>query len=101
MNPLRFDCLALCDVEEARRFYDARQSGLGQKFAEAVADTVEKIAANPEWFRQVSAGLRKCRVPKFPYGILFRYDGETVDILVVMHLQRRPGYWKHRIGPGS
>jgi len=97
MNELRFDCLALCDVEEARRYYEAQQPGLGQKFADAVADTAERIALHPLFHIRVSGSLRKCRVPRFPYGILYRFDGETVEILVVMHLHRRPGYWKKRV----
>jgi plasmid stabilization system protein ParE len=60
-------------------------------------DTVERIAANPEWYPRVSGGIRKCRVPRFPYGVLYRFNGEQVDILVVMHLHRQPGFWKKRI----
>ncbi len=97
MKPFRFDCLALCDVEEAARYYDRQQPGLGQRFKNAVADTVERIAANPELYPRVSGGLRKCRVPRFPHGVLYRFDGKRVDILVVMHLHRQPGFWKKRV----
>jgi len=97
MTPFRVDCLALCDIEAARRYYDSRVDGLGQRFANAVADTIERIARNPLIHQRVWRGYRKCRVPRFPYGVLYRFDGEIVDILVVVDLRRRPGYWKRRI----
>lgn len=99
MTPFRVDCLALCDVEEARRHYESRQEGLGQRFAEAVADTIERVAANPMLYQRVWREYRKCRVPHFPYGVLYRFGGEVVDILVIVDLRRRPGYWKKRVEP--
>lgn len=101
MIPLRVDCLALCDVEEARRFYESRRTGLGHRFAETVADAIERIADNPLLYQRIWREYRKCRVPHFPYGIIFRFNGGVVDILVVMDLRRRPGYWKSRLDPAS
>ena len=96
-RPFRFDGLALCDVEEAARYYDRQQAGLGRRFKNAVADTVERIVRNPELYPRVSGGIRKCRVLRFPFGVLYRFDNQQVDILVVMHLLRQPGYWHKRI----
>jgi len=78
-------------------YYDRQQPGLGRRFKNAVADTVERIATSPDWHPRVSGRIRKCRVPRFPYGVLYRFDGRQVDILVVMHLRREPGSWKKRI----
>ena len=69
---------------------------MGQRFANVVADTIERIAENPLLYQRVWREYRKCRVPRFPYGVLYRFDGEIVDILVVVDLRRRPGYWKRR-----
>jgi hypothetical protein len=35
-------------------------------------------------------------VLRFPYGVIYRLSGDTVEIVAVMHLSRKPGYWKHR-----
>ena len=99
MTPFRVDCLALCDVEAACRYYDSRLDGLGQRFARAVADTIERIAENPLIHPRIWREYRKCRVLRFPYGVLYRFDGKIVDILVVVDLRRRPGYWKPRVEP--
>jgi hypothetical protein len=34
----------------------------------------------------------------FPYGIFYRAEANQVRILVVMHLSRKPRYWKDRLG---
>ena len=98
MYPFTVDCLAMCDVEEARRYYDVRRRGLGQQFAEAVAGTFEQIAEHPLRQRRVWRQFRKCKVPSFPFGVIYRFDGTTVDILVVMHLARNPAQWKKLAG---
>jgi len=40
--------------------------------------------------------FRKIRVGKFRYNLVFRIRGEEIQILAVMHMSRRPGYWKKR-----
>jgi plasmid stabilization system protein ParE len=97
MIELRWDLLAEFDAVEAVHYYDSRQSGLGQRFATALADTVEDIRRNPELHRLVGQKIRKCRVRGFPYAILYRFDGSRIDILVVTHLHRQPDWWKTRL----
>jgi hypothetical protein len=36
-------------------------------------------------------------VPKFPYGLLYRIEPARIYIVAVMHLHRRPGYWRSRL----
>lgn len=36
------------------------------------------------------------RVGKFTYAVVFRVKEGEVQILAVMHLHRKPGYWKER-----
>jgi hypothetical protein len=31
---------------------------------------------------------------RFPYAILYRIASDEVQIVAVMHLHRRPGYWR-------
>jgi len=55
------------------------------------------VQSNPLLYRIVEANLRKCRVLRFPYGLLFRDREDHIEIIAVMHLRRRPGYWKDRV----
>jgi len=34
----------------------------------------------------------------FPYAVLYEAKPDYAWILVVMHLKRRPGYWRERLG---
>ncbi len=97
MTPHRLDCLAACDIEEAARFYESRRPGLAAVFRKAVAEALDRIVAGPEQSRVMRSGIRQCRVLKFPYAVLYHYDGKIVDVLVVTHLHRKPGWWMQRV----
>jgi hypothetical protein len=34
---------------------------------------------------------------RFPYGLIYSIDGDTVVIVAVAHLHRRPRFWIDRI----
>ena len=98
MIPHHLDCLAGCDIEEAARFYEGKRSGLGATFRMAVADALNRIVKALEMFPILRSGIRRCLVRRFPYAVLFHFDGKIVDVLVVTNLRRRPGWWMERIG---
>ena len=97
MKPHRLDCLAACDIEEAARFYESRRNGLAAVFRKAVAEALARIVAATEHCRVIRSDIRQCRVRKFPYAVLYHYDGEIVDVLVVTHLHRKPDWWMERV----
>ena len=99
MTPHRLDCLAACDIEDAARFYEGKRNGLGAAFRMAVADALKRIVAAPEMFPVLRSGIRRCLVRRFPYAVLFHFDGKIVAVLVVAHLQRQPEWWKARLAP--
>jgi hypothetical protein len=45
----------------------------------------------------LSANVWRCRVNRFPYGLVYEVSGEEIVIVAVMHLHRRPGYWRDRV----
>ena len=70
--PSRFHQVAREELRHAARRYEEAVEGLGFRFTRAVRAAISRIEMNPEWFRVVEDGVRKCRVPRFPYGILFQ-----------------------------
>jgi hypothetical protein len=40
--------------------------------------------------------LRKCRFDVFPYALIFRIQGDELQVLAVMHMSRQPGYGRAR-----
>lgn len=90
--------LASDELTEAVRWYEARRSGLGGEFFDAITAAISFVEANPEIGAMISAdGLtRRALVPRFPYQIVYRLRPTEIVVVAVAHLKRRPGYWKTR-----
>jgi toxin ParE1/3/4 len=98
MKPYRLHPEALQEADEAAAFYKDRQPGLEKRFLEALQDAIARIRRNPFMYRRVEGEIRKCRLLRFPYGVIYRIDEDgLLEIIAVMHLRRRPNYWKSRI----
>lgn len=86
------------ELNEAVRWYEARRSGLGGEFFDAVVETFELITARPETGSTASADARTRRVlaRRFPYQVVYRLRPSEIVTVAVAHPKRRPGYWKVR-----
>jgi plasmid stabilization system protein ParE len=88
---------ALAEAEEAASFYKEQQRNLEIRFLEALNDSISRIRRNPLLYRRVEGDIRKCRIMRFPYGIIYRVIDDRIEVVAIMHLRRRPGYWKSRV----
>ena len=59
MKPPIFRPAAAADVEDAYRWYEAQQTGLGEEFLAAVRIVIESMTANPELFPVVHRQTRR------------------------------------------
>ena len=61
------------EFSEAVRWYEARRSGLGGEFFDAVAATLSLIESNPEIGTTTSADgqTRRALVARFPYQVVY------------------------------
>ena len=92
----RFLAAAFDELEDAHLYYERRQMGLGDEFAEEIEETIGRITSHPFGWSGLSDGERLCRTHRFPYGVVYRVDEGEVVIVAVTHLHREPDYWKHR-----
>ncbi len=97
MKFYQFHPEALQEADEAASFYQSQQSGLETRFLEALEDAITRIQRNPLLYRRIDGEARKCRLLRFPYGIIYRSKEDYIEIIAVMHLRRQPGYWKLRL----
>ena len=88
---------AKIEFEEAIAYYNRQRSGLGKEFSEEIEKTIERISTDPTSWEKVTKTIHRCRTRKYPYGLLYAVQGEKIVIVAVMHLRRKPGYWKDRI----
>lgn len=84
------------ELEAAALWYQEQQSGLGDDFLDEFEYTLRRIVAEPERWRKIDYGSRKLNFRRFPYSIVYSLRQDTVYIKAVMHLHRRPYYWKSR-----
>ena len=96
MVRLIFHPEAKAELREAASYYEDKREGLGHEFLEEVRRIVARIRLNPNRCGFVSSPYRCCRVKRFPYGAVYRVDGEEVFVAAVAHSKRKPGYWKER-----
>jgi plasmid stabilization system protein ParE len=81
----------------AAQFYESQTRGLGLNFILTVQRSYERLRDSPATGPPFGRRLRRLLVPKFPYGLLYRLEPERIYIVAVMHLHRRPGYWRSRL----
>jgi len=88
---------ALTEANAAALYYRVKQAELGQRFVDAIEDAAAKIAYRPLQYRKLVGDVRKCKLPHFPFGIVYSVREGAIYIIAVMHIRQEPGYWKHRI----
>lgn len=72
MKTLRFLPIAESELLNAARWYENQQTNLGKQFIAVVQQVTTKIRINPLAFRVIEGNVRRCVMPRFPYGVLFR-----------------------------
>lgn len=96
MKPFKFHSEALDEADKIISFYKKQQAGLEKRFLEALEDAIARIRRNPLMYRKVEGEIRKCRMSRFPYGVIYRIQNDAIEIIAIMHLRRNPGYWMSR-----
>ena len=87
---------ARLEYREAAAFYDARRAGLGAAFTRSRSRD-RSHPSEPKSWRVVEQDVRRCLTHTFPYGILYTIEEDLILIVAIMHLHRRPGYWRDRL----
>lgn len=94
---VRFLDAARGDLRDAVRYYEAQRAGLGGEFRSEVRSAIERIKNFPEAWRSLSPNTRRCRLHRFPYGVIYQASADDLVIVAVAHLHREPQHWKDRI----
>ena len=97
MRSVEFHPEAQDELISAARFYERQTEGLGLDFIMTVQHAYERLLESPASGPASGRRLRRLLVSKFPYGLLYRVEPERIYIIAVMHLHRRPGYWRSRL----
>lgn len=88
---------AKAEIKEATQYYEGCREGLGQAFLLEIESTIKRISQSPLMWRKISGQFRRCLIKRFPYGIIYSVEEDEIFVAAVMHLKRKPEYWKQRI----
>ena len=86
---VRFLKVAQAELHQAAVYYESQTSDLGADFLLEVMAAVKRITEFP--------GLRRCRLGRFPYGLVYAEEGNGILIVAVAHLHQRPQSWQGRL----
>ena len=94
---LSINAAARAELLEAAAWYEAISSSLGADLLEAFDDGVGRIVALPHAWHPLGNELRRFRLTRFPYGIIYRCRGDDITIVAFAHHKRRALYWQDRL----
>mgnify|MGYP001561143625 FL=1 len=102
MKPIELDAEARTELLRAVAWYGERSVEVGRRFVAAVEATTAEVQ---RWLRRfpvlneptTDPPVRRARVKRFPFAIIFVELRETIRIIAVAHQRRRPLYWASRV----
>jgi len=88
------------DLEDAFDYYEAARAGLGAEFVTEFRRAVDQVIAHPRAWQPLDAVYRRCRLQRFPYGVIYGPDEKagTITVVAIAHLNRDPDRWRRRLG---
>ncbi len=93
--PVIFSPAADREFVEAAAWYEEK-TGRGEEFIDRVQDVLDRIGRMPELHAMVYRDIRRARVQRFPYGVLYRVLADRVEVIAVFHSKRDPRNWRSR-----
>lgn len=88
---------ASAELDEAFKYYQHLQVGLGNKFIARFEEASELIQIFPRGWQQLSTRLRRTLIKGFPYGIIYHLTASEIIIVGVANLNQKPKAWERRI----
>ena len=91
MKELRLLPEVLEDAAQAAQWYDEEgYVGLGDRFLAVFYSILPHIQQQGEIYRPVYEDFRRTLLNPFPYAAYYRYHGDWVVVLLVIHAARNP-----------
>lgn len=77
------------DIKLAELFYEKQNKGLGGYFKDSIISDIESLWLYGGIHRK-AFGLYRLLSKRFPYGIYYEVDKETVVVVAVLDLRQNP-----------
>lgn len=86
---------------ELNEAFDWCQARFGNRVAARLLRRVELagrlLMRQPGFGTPAAGGARTLPLRQFPYTLVYRVDGDVLQVLALQHQSRMPGYWVARL----
>jgi len=83
---------------ESVAYFESKRPGLGASYLDEFEGIISNICNAPHRYPiETQPDIRRIRMKKFPFTILFRKTSDDIQVLAVTHHRRRPQYWPGRL----
>ena len=97
MVPVELHSAAYKEIEGAKQWYDEVSVKLGNRFLQEVDRGMERIREAPNSWPVYISGTRRFFLYRFPFAIVYKFDGEKAKVFALINLRRKPEYWLKRL----
>jgi len=85
------------DILDAYSWYESRKEGLGKDFELCLETGLTHIQQEPLLFQKRYKNLRIHFIKRFPYGIHYLIEKDTIKVFGVFHMSISPRNWSIRL----
>ena len=85
------------DLLDAFQWYQSQRQGLGFDFKLCADEAITKISRSPLIYKKVLQDVRRINLKRFPFGLYYLVNSNTIIVLAVLHARRDPDKWKTRL----
>jgi hypothetical protein len=95
---IRILTVAQVELDDAFRWYGAISRELGDGFLSEATRAFRMIERYPNAWHPMGGNIRRCRLSRFPYGVIYAPENNDQLIIAIAHLHRAPTFWRDRLG---
>jgi plasmid stabilization system protein ParE len=93
---ISLNAAAEVEYEIALAWYLERNDRAAAGFEAAIDRAMEHIAMFPEASPLCDVRHRYKSLKRYPYGVIYRFDGIQVRVVAITHDRQLPGFWIDR-----
>jgi plasmid stabilization system protein ParE len=82
------------DIAAVFEWYEVEQTGLGAEFLDELDASYSRIVEGPFKYRDLTAGIRRSLLRRFPFAVYFAIEADVIVVLAVLHVSRDPAEWQ-------
>jgi hypothetical protein len=85
------------EIIDASQWYENKKEGLGLDFLLSVEAALFSVKRRPLSFQKVFSSARRAVIRRFPYGIFYVVEEDTITVIAVINFNRNPKLWQKRL----